>query len=506
MLAQNPVLPGFYPDPSVCRVGDTYYLVASSFGYFPGIPIFTSNNLVHWEQIGHVLTESNWMDFTGLQLSDGVWAPTIRWADGRFIVLYSVSHGVSGMRTYVVTASHARGPWSQPKDLNVVGFDPSLFVDDDGRYWLTACKDRTPRVEGAPGCLWLRELDPITLDVIGEEVDLWSGALRGAWVEAPRIFKKDETYWLVAAEGGTERGHAVTVARAENIQGPYCGDNRNPLLTHRHLDPEWPIQNVGHVDIVETPDGVPWAMALAVRPIRGHHTLGREPFLIPMKWTRNGPVFAPDSGRVEPAFEMDGLENATETGARQVGFVSADTQSWITPFSPLQFNVAGKRIEIFAERRVNLEPLNSAVLRRQTGQAFEFEAVLPVPEVHDSISIFLMQNPQRFMEMKVSGQNVNVIQLNVKGESGEVLATITDAHEALDDSRRVRFVCDTATNNYEAQIRRGDSWVTVSVVDRAFLSTETAGGFVGVVMGLNCDVLIPKKVSFEFVEYRNLVG
>jgi len=295
-MMQNPVIPGFFPDPSVCAASDYFYLAASSFAFYPGIPLFRSKNLVDWEHIGHALTQDH-IDFTTLEISDGVWAPTLRYHEGLFYLVFSVSHGPQGMKTYLMTTNDPAGLWSAPKQLHIEGFDPSLFFDD-GRVWLTICRDAKPSNPQSPGALWLAELDLESQEVVGPEILIWGGALKGAWVEAPRIYKKDNTYWLITAEGGTERKHAVTAAYSESIKGPYRGDDRNPLLTHRHLGESSEIANVGHADLVEDNDGNWWAVALGVRPIDGHHVLGREVFLLPVEWDSQGLVFAPGDGRV----------------------------------------------------------------------------------------------------------------------------------------------------------------------------------------------------------------
>lgn len=294
----NPVLPGCHPDPSLCRVGDDYWLVCSSFTYWPALPVFHSRDLVSWEPTGHVIERPEQLSLAGLETSDGIWAPTIRHHEGVFYVVSTVADGRRGTYNFVVTSSDPRGPWSTPVDLGVTGIDPSLFFDADGRCWFTICRDSETGGASGPGEIWMREFDVQTLALIGPAYTLWHGAVSGAWVEAPHIVLRDGVYYLFGAEGGTERRHAVTAARAPSVTGPWVTDPRSPLLTHRHLSPEHPIQNVGHADLVDTPTGETWALVLAVRPVDGVHTLGRETFLVPVQWTPDGPVFAPESGMV----------------------------------------------------------------------------------------------------------------------------------------------------------------------------------------------------------------
>lgn len=294
----NPVLPGCHPDPSVCRAGEDHWLVVSSFTYWPGLPLFHSRDLVSWEPAGHVIDRPEQLSLAGLETSDGLWAPTIRHHEGVFYVVSTVADGRRGSMNFVTTATDPRGPWSVPVDLGVTGIDPSLFFDVDGRCWFTGCRDSRARDATGPGEIWAQELDLDTLTLVGPEHVLWHGAVGGAWVEAPHIVLRDGTYHLLGAEGGTERAHSVTAARARSVTGPWTTDRRSPLLTHRHLSPDHEIQNVGHADLVDTPDGETWALVLGVRPVDGTHVLGRETFLVPVEWSPAGPVLAPETGRV----------------------------------------------------------------------------------------------------------------------------------------------------------------------------------------------------------------
>ncbi len=298
------MLAGCHPDPSVCRWGDEYVMVTSSFAYWPGLPVHRSADLRSWAPAGHVLDRPDvlgrhGLDLAGLDLSDGVWAPTVRAHDGVLHVVFSTARDRRADRTYLCTATDPAGPWSDPVPLDVVGIDPSLYFED-GRCWLTACRDAELPGATGPGELFMRELSLPGQELVGEEVVLWHGALHGAWVEAPRIFRRGDRYHLIAAEGGTERHHAVTAALAEHLCGPWRTDPRSPLLTHRHLGAGAPVQDVGHADLVEAVDGTTWALVLGTRPVGGAHVLGREVFLVPVDWQEEGPVFAPGAGALAP--------------------------------------------------------------------------------------------------------------------------------------------------------------------------------------------------------------
>ncbi len=304
----NPILPGCYPDPTICRVGAEYYLVTSTFEYFPGLPVFRSRDLAHWEQIGHALDRPGQLDMQGIASSGGLYAPTLRHHDGTFWLVCTLVDQQDSSRggNFVLTATDPAGPWSDPVWLGEDGIDPSLFFDDDGRVWLHGTRlAREPEWHDQTE-VWLRELDPVTMRLTGPEHVLWRGAVLGAvWAEGPHLYRVDGTYYLLAAEGGTEFHHAISVARSDSVTGPYVGNRANPVLTHRHLGRDVDVVGVGHADLVEAPDGSWWAVLLAMRPYGGYHyNLGRETFLVPVTWEDGWPVFAPGQGRVPMVVEV----------------------------------------------------------------------------------------------------------------------------------------------------------------------------------------------------------
>lgn len=289
----NPLLSGFYPDPSICRVGNDYYMVTSSFVYFPGLPVFHSRDLVHWEQIGHGISSAEQLDYKNCETSLGLWAPTIRYDRGTFYIINTfVSEGREARRdNYIITAQNPAGPWSRPYFIEGAdGIDSSLFFDKDGRMWYTGnfiCEE--PEYEGHHG-IYLCELDRETFQFKGERKIIWDGAkTRSKWIEAPHLYYEKGFYYLLVAEGGTFTNHSVMMARCSVIDGDYEICPRNPILSHRHLSLEHSISVVGHGDIVETQEGEWWMVLLGVRPYKGaHFNLGRETFLVPMVWEKDG--------------------------------------------------------------------------------------------------------------------------------------------------------------------------------------------------------------------------
>lgn len=332
----NPVLPGCYPDPSVCRAGDEYYLVTSTFEYLPGLPVFRSRDLAHWEQIGHVVDRPGQLDYDGIASSGGLYAPTIRYHDGTFWMVCTLVDQQDDTRggNFLMTAEDAAGPWSDPVWLDVDGIDPSIFFDDDGRIWLHGTRlAREPQWHDQTE-VWVRELDPETRTLVGPEHVVWNGALRDVvWAEGPHLYKVDGTYHLLAAEGGTEFHHAASVARADAVTGPYTGNKGNPVLTHRHLGRGVDVVGVGHADLVEAVDGTWWAVHLGMRTYGGYHyNLGRETFLTPVVWEDGWPVFAPGAGRVPTELDLPtapgSVPGAAQGGAS--GVVPPDDLRWTT--------------------------------------------------------------------------------------------------------------------------------------------------------------------------------
>lgn len=316
---QNPILPGFYPDPSICRVGEDYYLACSSFELFPGIPIFHSRDLVHWEQISNAMTAENGFRVERNSGTGGVMAPTIRYHNGIF---YLINANFADKGNYIVTAEDPRGPWSEPHWLDdVPGIDASIFFDDDGQAYVLGtgnCWDNgAGQMERG---FWLAKYDVDHFRMLGAPVTIFNSALRtGASPEAPHIYHVGDYYYLLLAEGGTEHYHAVMAARSRELTGFYEGCPANPLLTHRHMGYQCPITNVGHADLVELPDGSWYAVLLASRPIGGNHkNLGRETFLCPVVWERGWPLFSPATGRLEREYDPPSLPESVYP--RESGF------------------------------------------------------------------------------------------------------------------------------------------------------------------------------------------
>ncbi len=298
MRYRNPILPGFHPDPSVCRVGEDFYLVVSSFEYFPGLPIYHSRDLVNWRQIGNCLQRAEEFPLLGVGDSGGVWAPTIRHHQGRFYVTATLEK----YGNFIVTAEDPAGSWSSPVWLpEIGGIDPSLYFEDGHAYYCT--NEALHSTEA----ISLEEIDPATGRIIGERREIWQGT--GAhFLEAPHIYRIGGWYYLLVAEGGTFATHMASIARSESLWGPYESCPHNPILTNM-CDPTWQVIGSGHGDLVEDGHGHWWMVHLGTRLARRTMShLGRETFLTPVTWqdgwplcgedrrarlTSNGPLLAP---------------------------------------------------------------------------------------------------------------------------------------------------------------------------------------------------------------------
>lgn len=288
----NPILPGFHPDPSICRAGDDYYIANSTFEWFPGVVIYHSRDLVNWRLIARPLDRVSQLDMKGNMNGGGVWAPCLSYADGQFWLIYTDTktsrRGFKDSPNYLVTAPAITGPWSEPIFLNSSGFDPSLFHDDDGRKWLLNMLSDHRKGRNRFAGILLQEYCPEAGRLVGPISNIFAGTEMGL-TEGAHLYKRNGWYYLMTAEGGTSYKHAVTMARARSIAGPYEVDPRNPMLTSRN-NPDLPLQKAGHASLVEVGDGQWYLAHLCGRPLTEHRhcMLGRETAIQKVCWTDDG--------------------------------------------------------------------------------------------------------------------------------------------------------------------------------------------------------------------------
>lgn len=295
MKYSNPVIPGFYPDPSICRVDEDYYLVTSSFEYFPGVPIFHSRDLVNWRQIGHCLTRRSQLELQGTGSSGGIFAPTIRYHDGRFYMV------TTHRGNFYVHTDNPTGKWSERIEVDQAGIDPSLLFDSDGKVYFIS-----NNLTGKEYGIYQSELDIETGRRLTKGEHLWNGT-GGKYPEAPHMYKINGYYYLMLAEGGTEYGHMITIARSRDPHGPFESCPHNPILSNRSTDQG--LQCTGHGDLVQDHKGNWWIVFLAVRTV-GYppcYHMGRETCLAPVRWDDQGWPVIMEDGQVPIDIESNCL-------------------------------------------------------------------------------------------------------------------------------------------------------------------------------------------------------
>ncbi len=321
-MIHNPILPGFNPDPCICRRGDDYYLIVSSFEWMPGLPIYHSRDLKNWSLCTHVLTDESQADLKKLPSAKGIWAPCLTWSEseGLFYVVYGVMNSMNAryfdVDNYLITARDIQGPWSEPVYLHSSGFDASILHDTDGRKYVVCLDWETREGYEKPGAICIAEYDPVKKQILGYPKRIWRGGTDRGCIEAPHLTRRGGWYYLMCAEGGTGYNHCVTMARAKDPFGPYEGDPENPILTSqpavsderadwdhlkpRYYNPSSLLQKSGHGSYVELPDGEVYMVHLTARPFvpELRCTLGRETAIEKMVWTEDGWLRMADGGRL----------------------------------------------------------------------------------------------------------------------------------------------------------------------------------------------------------------
>lgn len=484
-LYKNPILEGFSPDPSVCAVGDDYYLVTSTFAYFPGVPIYHSKDLVNWTQIGNILDRPEQLPLQNADHSQGIFAPSIRYHDGIF---YMTTTNVTNGGNFYVTATDPAGPWSEPHYLeNAPGIDPSLFFDEDGKCYYVGTRPNPKGVTyNGDWEVWLQELDLETHQLVGVSTALWKGALRDAiWPEGPHIYKKDGYYYLMIAEGGTSFNHAITIARSEKVDGPYIGNKNNPILTHRHLGKDFPVCNVGHGDLVETPEGHWYMTCLASRIFDGYSNLGRETFLAEVKWEDGWPVVNPGEGRL--LTEAPHLLPLVPTEKVSQLAIAKDNPAFLYLRNPIEENYRWNETDhsvSLIPSRVSLQDIDSPTYLglRQKSMYYRFAVEIDARlEANSTGGIVLLQNNLYYIQLRVEKNQTDYQVLMESVLDGET--TILGQQTVPSSSMTLIFEGDGQQLTGKV-LFDGDELVVADKVDAHYLSTEVAGGFVGCTLGV----------------------
>ncbi len=511
----NPILPGCYPDPSICRVGGDYYLVTSTFEYRPGLPVWHSTDLASWEQLGHVVTRAGQLDYDQIDSSGGLYAPTIRHHDGRFWVVSTLVDPNDASRGghFLMTATHAAGPWSDPVWLDADGIDPSLFFDDDGRIWVHGTRLVREPAWHHQTEVWLREFDPIAGALVGPEHILWNGALLGVvWAEGPHLYKVDGTYYLLAAEGGTEFHHAVSVARSASVTGPYEGNRSNPILTHRHLGHGMDVVGPGHADLVQAADGSWWAVLLAMRTYGGYHyNLGRETFLVPVVWEDGWPVFAPGEGRVPAQVEVpfaSRLPSPADAEPRP-GVVLPSDLRWTSLRRPAsEFAVAhgdGWRLRVRPETLADAATPAFLGVRQQHRDVDVLAVLSASLRPGEEMGIVVRQSEDDHVRLATSTGTDGQVLLRVVHRRAGVEQVLGEARPEIPAGAPVQLGLRVRQQDYAFTVVVGDTEQVIATADGRTLDSVATGGFIGLWFGVYATsngAATNTEVDVERFEYR----
>ena len=486
----NPVIRGFYPDPSVCYAGDRYYLVCSSFQYFPGVPLFESTDLVNWKQTGHVLTRPDQVKLQNAWSSGGVFAPTIRCNDG---ILYVITNNNSTGENFYVSRALSDTEWSSPVTVMQDGIDPSLLFDGGHCYFIS-----NGTADDGEGGIVQCEIDIATGRKLSPARCIWKGT-GGRYLESPHMYKLGDEYYLMAAEGGTEYGHMITLARSESVWGPFISCRNNPVLTNRDKAP-FPIQGIGHGDLIEGPDGNLYILCLGFRQIGkwlAYHHLGREVFLIPAYLDEEGLLHAGKDGTADFEYEIPG------DGVQQIKkrFTFADTDPGLDwcfirhpvrenySFSPDKWILRGTDITIdmpknptFAGLRQR-EPEGSVSVRVRiegTGRA----------------GITLLMNEDEHYDLFIKTEEDTgpraVLRLNIGEAKYDACSVYLEDFSAV-------FKISFDSERYYFSVVSGGTETKLGSARTKYLSTEVSGGFTGVMTGLFAENAAGEFTDFECI-------
>jgi len=504
---QNPVIPGFYPDPSVCRVGNDYYLVNSSFEYFPGVPVWHSKDLVHWQQIGNVLDRASQLPLKNAKPANGIYAPTIRYNNGTF---YMVVTNVTGDRQYgnfYVTATNPAGPWSEPIFVDQNGIDPSLFFDDNGKTYFISNRAHHPT---DPRAIYQSEIDIKTGKRLTEVKEIWKGS-GGSYVESPHMYKKDGFYYLQTAEGGTSYGHSVAISRSENIWGPYISCPHNPILTNRMAYSN--IQGTGHADMVQAIDGSWWMVHLAFRPaIDAIHFIGRETCLTPVEWKTGEWPVVNENGQTQEFIKQSPPNLESEPAPYNKPYKNEFDQSlgfdWVHLRNPDSTNYSLTEKQSFLRLRGNENGLNDLespafVAKRQQHFNFKASTSLDFSPTHDNEEsgiTLLMTNIFHYDFFVKQKGNQKVICLRY------VLDSLNQTIKEIPiEKGAVELIVKGDKKLYTFYYRqKNGAEKQVGVLNTRFLGTEVTGGYNGVMIGLYATGNGKKSkapADFDFFEY-----
>lgn len=527
-MIQNPILRGFNPDPSIVRVGGDYYIATSTFEWFPGVQIHHSRDLIHWRLVARPLVRASQLDMRGDPDSCGIWAPCLTYADGLFHLVYTdvkrygrIGASFRDFHNYLVTSPRIDGDWSDPIVLNSSGFDPSLFHDDDGRkYLVNMLWDHRPGRNRFGGIV-LQEYSPAARALVGERRVIFEGTAIG-FTEAPHLYRRGGYYYLIVAEGGTGWGHAVTMARARTLDGPYALHPDTYILTSRDR-PDAPLQRAGHADLVDTPDGETYMVFLCGRPLpnRGRCTLGRETAIQLMTWHDDGWLRTANGDRV-PSIEVtaprSGVSSPFPAPSTREDFDAAslpiDFQWLRSPWPDELFSLTARpgHLRLFGRESIGSVFTQSLVARRQQAHCYTASTSMDFAPRHfqQMAGLVCYYNSVKFHYLYVTADEAIGRHLRVMSclPDAVVSDVFTPPVAIADGPIELRADVDFERLRFAYRVG-GGAWTWLpQIFDASALSDEAtspgAPNFTGAFVGMACQDLSGAGLhaDFDWLEYR----
>lgn len=496
---RNPILAGFYPDPSITRAGDNYYLINSSFSYFPGVPIFQSQDLVSWKPLGHVLVTPKQLPLIDQQISRGIFAPTLRYHNG---VFYMITTLVYLRGNFLVTATDPAGPWSDPIELpEIGGIDPDIFFDDDGKAYIA--HNEAPIGEplyNGHRAIWLWEFDLKTHKVVKDSgrVIVNGGAditQQPIWVEGPHIYKINGWYYLLCAEGGTGPDHSEVVFRSRSLSEPFVPYEHNPILTQRDLpaDRPNPIAATGHADLIQAKDGSWWSVFLGTRPYdKNFFSTGRETFLLPVTWKDEWPIILP-KGETVPYHVKAPAE------AKSISQTMTGNFEWRDDFKKPMLGVEWNTLGItnnnawldvdnglkITPNKNHLSSLAQAAFvgRRQQHTHYTAKTRLEPPQQQGvSAGIVAFQSDAHHYYLGVK-KTKDTYQLFIE-QTNKTTQIIASQEITIEKDLWLGIEGNAGNISFYVENNKGKHYL-LKAGDGTLITTETAGGFVGTYLGMH---------------------
>ena len=497
MKIHNPIIRGFYPDPSICEAEGKYYIVCSSFQYLPGVPVFESEDLVNWKQVANALTRTTQVELHKVPSSGGVFAPTLRYHEGIF---YMVTNNNTFGKNFYIYTDDIKGEWSEPIFVDQEGIDPSLLFDNGKVYFTSNGND----AEGK-GCILQCEIDIKTGEKLTESIPVWGGS-GGRYLESPHLYHIGDWYYMMAAEGGTEYGHMITYARSREPFGPFEGYQGNPVLTNRNLGGNQSlIQGIGHGDLIRDKKGNYYIVCLGFRQSgewQPYHHLGREVFLAPVSWQEDGWFTAGEQGIVTEWMDVD-LSGQQDMDMYQVSFenTGADDLRWsyLRDYHKenYQFTDRGLRLR---GTKITLDEADTPTFAgiRQS----EFHTCLNVSvsgEAKEAGITFYMDESQHYDLSLVQEKGERKAALRLRIGDAACIANTVDLPEGME---KVEFSVVSDPDRYEFYCMVDGEKKFLGSARTKYLSSEVAGGFTGVLMGLYAVDEDGKWAEFEELEWK----